>query len=109
MAIDRALQLPSLVLLDEVGTGTDPNEGGALATAVVNHVKQRGAHLIATTYVDAVKTWGTATEGVTVAGFAFDPQNYAPRYRRVHPLVLKFAPATENRGGGGATVLELKE
>jgi DNA mismatch repair protein MutS2 len=67
-----------------VGTGTDPNEGGALATAVVNHFKQRGAHLIATTHFDAVKTWGTAAEGVTVAGFAFDPQTYAPTYRLVY-------------------------
>ena len=37
------LELPALVLLDEVGTGTDPNEGGALATAIVSHFKQRGA------------------------------------------------------------------
>jgi DNA mismatch repair protein MutS2 len=84
VSMDRALQLPALVLLDEVGTGTDPNEGGALATAVVNHFKQRGAHLIATTHFDAVKTWGTAAEGVTVAGFAFDPQTYAPTYRLVY-------------------------
>ena len=84
VSMDRALQLPALVLLDEVGTGTDPNEGGALATAVVNHFRQRGAHLIATTHFDAVKTWGTTTEGVTVAGFAFDPQTYAPTYRLVY-------------------------
>ena len=84
VAMDRALQLPALVLLDEVGTGTDPNEGGALATALVNHFRQRGAHLIATTHFDAVKTWGAATEGVTVAGFAFDPQTYAPTYRLIY-------------------------
>ncbi len=84
VSMDRALQLPALVLLDEVGTGTDPNEGGALATALVNHFKQRGAHLMATTHFDAVKTWGTATAGVTVAGFAFDPQTYAPTYRLVY-------------------------
>jgi DNA mismatch repair protein MutS2 len=84
VSMDRSLTLPALVLLDEVGTGTDPNEGGALATAVVNHFRQRGAHLIATTHFDAVKTWGTATEGVTVAGFAFDPQTYAPTYRLVY-------------------------
>jgi DNA mismatch repair protein MutS2 len=84
VAMDRALQLPALVLLDEVGTGTDPNEGGALATALVNHFRQRGAHLIATTHFDAVKTWGTTTEDVTVAGFAFDPQTYAPTYRLVY-------------------------
>jgi DNA mismatch repair protein MutS2 len=84
VSMDRALQLPALVLLDEVGTGTDPNEGGALATALVNHFRQRGAHLIATTHFDAVKTWGAATEGVTVAGFAFDPQTYAPTYRLIY-------------------------
>jgi DNA mismatch repair protein MutS2 len=84
VAMDRALALPALVLLDEVGTGTDPNEGGALATALVNHFRQRGAHLIATTHFDAVKTWGTATDGVTVAGFAFNPQTYAPTYRLIY-------------------------
>ena len=84
VAMDRTLDLPSLVLLDEVGTGTDPNEGGALATAVVSHFRTRGAHLIATTHFDAVKTWGTATAGVTVAAFAFNPQTYAPTYRLVY-------------------------
>jgi DNA mismatch repair protein MutS2 len=84
VGMDRALALPALVLLDEVGTGTDPNEGGALATAIVNHFRQRGAHLMATTHFDAVKSWGAATEHVTVAGFAFDPQTYAPTYRLVY-------------------------
>jgi DNA mismatch repair protein MutS2 len=83
-AMDRELQLPALVLLDEVGTGTDPNEGGALATAIVQHFRQRGALIIATTHFDAVKTWGIGTEGVTVAAFAFDPQNFAPTYRLVY-------------------------
>ncbi|MCC7126963.1 MAG: Smr/MutS family protein, partial [Acidobacteria bacterium] len=63
---------------------TDPNEGGALATALVNHFRQRGAHLMATTHFDVVKTWGTATSGVTVAGFAFDPKTYAPTYRLIY-------------------------
>jgi DNA mismatch repair protein MutS2 len=84
VAMDRTLSLPALVLLDEVGTGTDPNEGGALATALVNHFRQRGAHLMATTHFDVVKTWGAATEHVTVAGFAFDPQTYAPTYRLIY-------------------------
>ncbi len=84
VAMDRELQLPALVLLDEVGTGTDPNEGGALATAIVQHFRQRGALVMATTHFDAVKTWGIATDGVAVAAFAFDPQNFAPTYRLVY-------------------------
>ena len=84
VSMDRDLQLPALVLLDEVGTGTDPNEGGALATAIVQHFRQRGALIIATTHFDAVKTWGIGTEGVAVAAFAFDPQNFAPTYRLLY-------------------------
>jgi DNA mismatch repair protein MutS2 len=84
VVMDRAMRLPALVILDEVGTGTDPNEGGALATAIVNHFKQRGAHVIATTHYDALKTWGTATDGVTTAAFAFDPKTFAPTYRLVY-------------------------
>jgi DNA mismatch repair protein MutS2 len=84
VAMDRELATPALVLLDEVGTGTDPNEGGALATAIVNHFKQRGALLIATTHFDAVKSWGTAADGVMTAAFAFDPQNFAPTYKLIY-------------------------
>jgi DNA mismatch repair protein MutS2 len=84
VSMDRELELPALVLLDEVGTGTDPNEGGALATAIVQHFRQRGALIIATTHFDAVKTWGIGTEGVTVAAFAFDPQNFAPTYKLLY-------------------------
>jgi DNA mismatch repair protein MutS2 len=84
VTMDRQLELPALVILDEVGTGTDPNEGGALATAVVNHFKQRGAHVIATTHYDALKTWGTTTDGVTTAAFAFDPSSFAPTYKLIY-------------------------
>ena len=82
--MERELELPALVLLDEVGTGTDPNEGGALATAIVQHFRQRGALVMATTHFDSVKTWGIGTEGVAVAAFAFDPQNFAPTYRLMY-------------------------
>jgi DNA mismatch repair protein MutS2 len=81
VSMDRQMELPALVLLDEVGTGTDPNEGGALATAIVSHFKQRGALVIATTHYDALKSWGTATDGVMTAAFAFDAQTFAPTYR----------------------------
>lgn len=84
VGMDRSMVLPSLVLLDEVGTGTDPNEGGALATAIVSHFKQRGATIIATTHYDALKTWGTGTPDVTLAAFAFDAASFAPTYRLVY-------------------------
>jgi DNA mismatch repair protein MutS2 len=84
VAMERGLATPALVLLDEVGTGTDPNEGGALATAIVSHFKQRGAMVIATTHYDAVKSWAAATEGVVTAAFAFDPQTFAPTYRLIY-------------------------
>ena len=84
VSMERDLQLPALVLLDEVGTGTDPNEGGALATAIVQHFRQRGALVMATTHFDSVKTWGIGTDGVAVAAFAFDPQNFAPTYRLIY-------------------------
>ena len=45
VSMDRELRLPALVLLDEVGAGTDPVEGGALGIAVIDHFRQRGAHL----------------------------------------------------------------
>lgn len=84
VSMDRRMKAPSLVLLDEVGTGTDPNEGGALATAIVSHFKQRGALVIATTHYDALKTWGAATDGVVMAAFAFDPATFAPTYRLIY-------------------------
>jgi DNA mismatch repair protein MutS2 len=79
-AIDRNLAVPALVLLDEIGSGTDPIEGGALGVAVVDHFRRRGATVIATSHYDALKTYASTTEGVTSAAFGFDPQTFAPTY-----------------------------
>ncbi len=81
VAMDRALMLPALVLLDEAGGGTDPNEGGALAMAMIDHFRVRGAMVVATTHYDALKSYAVTTEGVTPAGFGFDPATFAPTYR----------------------------
>ena len=81
VAMDRELALPALVLLDEAGGGTDPVEGGALAMAVIDHFRQRGAMVIATTHYDALKSYASTTPGVTPAGFGFDPDTFAPTYR----------------------------
>lgn len=80
-AMDRHLALPALVLLDEAGTGTDPVEGGALATAIIDHFRRRGAILMATTHYDALKTYASTTEGVVGASFGFHPTTFAPTYQ----------------------------
>jgi DNA mismatch repair protein MutS2 len=84
VSMDRHLTLPALVLLDEVGAGTDPAEGGALGTAVIDHFRRRGAHLIATTHYDSLKSYASTTEGVVSAAFGFDPQTFAPTYRLIY-------------------------
>ncbi len=84
VGMDRALELPALVLLDEVGSGTDPIEGGALGTAVIEHFRRRGAIVVATTHDEALKSYAATTEGVTTAAFGFDPDTYAPTYRLIY-------------------------
>ncbi|CAN5682993.1 endonuclease MutS2 [soil metagenome] len=79
--MNAALELPALVLLDEAGAGTDPLEGGALAMAMIEHFRKRGATVVATTHYDSLKTYAATTEGVMPAGFGFDPQTFAPTYR----------------------------
>ncbi len=81
VSMDRGLSLPALVLLDEVGAGTDPVEGGALGIAVIDHFRRRGAHLIATTHYDALKSYASTTDGVAGAAFGFAPDTFAPTYR----------------------------
>jgi DNA mismatch repair protein MutS2 len=80
VAMNRNLTLPSLVLLDEVGAGTDPVEGGALGIAVIDHFRTRGSHLVATTHYDSLKSYASTTEGVESAAFGFNPETFAPTY-----------------------------
>jgi DNA mismatch repair protein MutS2 len=84
VSMDRDLALPALILLDEVGAGTDPAEGGALGIAVIDHFRRRGAHLVATTHYDSLKSYASTTEGVVSAAFGFNPENFAPTYRLVY-------------------------
>jgi DNA mismatch repair protein MutS2 len=84
VAIERELELPALVLLDEVGSGTDPAEGGALGAAVIDHLRRRGAIVIATTHDDALKSYAATTDGVAAAAFGFDADTFAPSYRLVY-------------------------
>src|SRR5215472_11592564 len=82
--MDRGLQTPALVLLDEVGSGTDPIEGGALGVAVVDHFRRRGATVVATSHYDALKTYASTTDGVACAAFGFDPDTFAPTYQLIY-------------------------
>jgi DNA mismatch repair protein MutS2 len=82
--MERALALPALVLLDEVGGGTDPIEGGALGTAVIDHFRHRGALVIATTHDDGLKTFAATTEGIQAAAMGFVSETYAPTYKLVY-------------------------
>lgn len=84
VSIDRTMALPALVLLDEVGGGTDPAEGGALGAAIVDHFRRRGALVVATTHDDVMKSYAATTEGVRTAGFGFNPDTYAPTYRLIY-------------------------
>src|SRR5436853_2192851 len=82
--MDRSLVVPALVLLDEVGSGTDPIEGGALGVAIVDHFRARGATIIATSHYDALKTYASTTDGVTSAAFGFDAETFAPSYQLLY-------------------------
>ena len=81
VAMESRLVLPALVLLDEVGAGTDPVEGGALGAAVLDHFRRRGALVAATTHDDMLKSYASTTAGVACAGFGFEPGTYAPTYK----------------------------
>jgi DNA mismatch repair protein MutS2 len=71
----------SLVLLDELGAGTDPTEGAALARGIVEDLQERGASVIATTHHGELKLFAHSTPGVTNANVEFDPVTFAPTYR----------------------------
>jgi DNA mismatch repair protein MutS2 len=84
VAMEQALKLPALVLLDEVGNGTDPVEGGALGVAIIDHFRKRGAVVVATTHYETIKSYATSTAGVTCAAFGFEPETFAPTYRLIY-------------------------
>ena len=83
-SMDRSLSVPALVLLDEVGSGTDPIEGGALGVALVDHFRRRGATLVATSHYDALKTYASTTEGVTTAAFGFNAETFVPTFQLMY-------------------------
>jgi DNA mismatch repair protein MutS2 len=71
----------SIVLLDELGTGTDPAEGAALGLAVLDGLRSRGALVAVTTHYHLIKAYGMVEEGVVNAAVEFDEQSGRPTYR----------------------------
>lgn len=73
----------SLVLLDEIGAGTDPSEGSALAVAILRHLTESNVHTIATTHHNSLKVFAHSTKGVKNASVQFDALSLSPTYELV--------------------------
>lgn len=71
----------SLVLLDELGAGTDPAEGSALARALLEHFRRRGATVFVATHYPQLKAYAQLTSGVCNASVEFDPETLSPTYK----------------------------
>ena len=71
----------SLVLLDELGSATDPEEGGALGVAIVEHFRAAGSYTLVSTHLMALKIYGAGTEGVVNGSMGFDEETFEPTYQ----------------------------
>ena len=77
----RKCSRDSLVLLDELGSGTDPAEGSGLAAAILEELLRRGCFFMVTTHDPQIKQWAEQTERVISARMAFDQASLMPLYR----------------------------
>ncbi len=80
------VESPSLVLMDELGTGTDPSEGAALGIAIVERLRGRQITVVATTHHNGLKMYAAQTERVMNASVEFDLKTLQPTYRLIHGI-----------------------
>ena len=100
----------SLVLLDEMGTGTDPAEGAALSRALIEHLSQRGATAVVTSHLGALNRLDSEHSGVVNAALQFDPDGMKPTFELVKGRPGRsYGLATAHRLGLPAHVLERAE
>ncbi len=81
VAIMAQASAGALVLLDEVGAGTDPADGAALATALLEHLRRRGMQAVATTHLGALKVYASSVPRVENACVEFDAETMRPTFR----------------------------
>ena len=79
----RRAEAGALVLLDELGAGTDPEEGAALALAILEELNQRGIKLLATTHYSEIKAYALKAPGFKNASMEFDAQSLLPTFRLI--------------------------
>lgn len=77
----ESVSFQSLVLLDELGSGTDPKEGSSLAISMIDYLRKRGAKILVTTHYTDLKAYAYNNEGIQNASVEFNSQTLMPTYR----------------------------